>query len=924
MITGGELAFRLNGNQSDIVFYQTLGTDDIPYITSNGHKQVYGKGDISCSGELKGNNSFSNTAPNEMEPHNFVDGKCTVCGALSSEAVLTMDADGYYVISDQYLLQKAIDKVNAGETNLNFRLYADVDFTDEEYKLSNFSTFSGIFDGQYHTLKVNMQKASASLFGTLNGTVRNLTVTGKMVNTGEFAGVITAAPGNCTIENVISDVEFHAHYSGTNGASCMGGFIGNGGERTINLTNCVFTGHFIQDKVEDSKYQDPDNDWYDFSQIAGLMGRASTGANNIRNCIVAGEAPSYFGPCHPQSGNRMGQTHVFEESSSFVGIKRGTSNVLNLYATVDYTGDLSWGEALEPEVGASGEICYILNGGAWDEPVWRQNIGEDAIPMPTPYRGIVYKIDYSDSYMDVHDLLTMQLFQPEMESDESIWFSNAIASESELEGYEDLIEAAAKASTIEEFKVAYKAMKEKRKAINENVQAYESYIELAEEAKAYIDENNLAGEDADRLKSYLNDEIEMGDEFPNGSYKVIIMDRMLNTQGIKDEKDYLSDLFRKAIGNGYQPGGNITILLTNADFSNGTNGWDGKKATQSILGAIPVIETFRATSDMSQTLTGLKNGVYEMQVNAYTRTAGNDNARFYTAYAYANDISVPIMNVQEDAISFNDAQDNVNCYIANAGSYPYDVIFNDSYFYPNSHVGASYAFQAGRFTNNVTVQVTDGTLKVGIRQEGSGFDYDWLVCGNVQLFYCGELAASGESLDATLEDDIARANTILDAFISVLMSDEVTPNFYNGYRTELEDAIRAAENATSEAEKYAAIQKFSTLFADIKACQLAYISVLNKIDARWAEMTAKYDAGEITKEEYEEAVDEINVASTNYGNGGYTTLEAQNLKWMVTAIDAIEADSKKNPVIYNMQGLKVQKVEKGRLYIINGKKVLVK
>ena len=926
MIKGGELTFRLNGNQSNIVFYQTLGTDEIPYINNNGHKQVYGKGDIACSGELKGGNSFSNSAPNEMDPHNFVDGKCTVCGALSSESVLTMDADGYYVITDQYLMQKAIDKVNAGENNVNFKLGADVDFSDEAYKLSNFSTFNGTFDGQYHTLKVNMQKASASLFGTLNGTVRNLTVTGKMVNTGEAAGVITAAPGNCTIENVISDVEFHAHYSGTNGASCMGGFIGNGGERTINLTNCVFTGHIIQDKVEDSKYEDPNNDWYDFSQIAGLMGKASTGTNNIRNCIVAGEAASYFGPCHPQSGNRGGQTVVYNESSSFVGKKQGTANTLNLYATVDYTGDLQWGQALDPEVAASGEICYTLNGGAWDEPVWRQNIGEDAIPMPVPNKGIVYFVANEKKYMDVHDETSMMLFQPAMQQDEDEWYGNAVASEAELAGYGELIEAAANAKTVEEFKTAYKAMKEKRAAITENVSAYESYMELAKEAKAYIEENELVGEDADKLKSYLYDEVVAGDEFPNGSYKVIVEDRPLGTQGIKDEKDYLSELFRKAIGNGYQPGGEITILVANADFSNGTNGWSGRKATgaANIQGAMPVLETWRNTSDMSQTLTGLKNGVYELQVNAYTRTAGNDDARFYTAYAYANDISVPIMNLQEDLVSFNDAQDNVNCYIANAGTYPYDVVFNDSYFYPNSYTGAAFAFKGQRFTNNVTVKVTNGTLKLGIRQEGSGYDNDWLVWGNVRLFYLGELEAANDALDRTLEDDIARATTILEAETSGSMSTSVTPNFYAGYRTALEEAIGAAEAASSEAEKYTAIQNFSSLFAQVKACQLAYIGVLKKIDAHNDEMTKKHDSGDLTDQDYEAAMAEVGAAENAYWDGTYTTLEAQNLKWTVTAIDNIAAETEKAPVIYNLQGQKVQNVTKGRIYIVNGKKVLAK
>ncbi|MBQ7179743.1 MAG: hypothetical protein IJR87_00460 [Bacteroidaceae bacterium] len=925
-VKSGELTFRLNGNQNNIVFYQTIGTDNYPVISPTGHKQVYGKGNISCSGELKGGNSFSNNAPNEMDPHNFVDGKCTVCGTLSSESELTMDQDGYYVITDQYLMQKAIDKVNAGATNINFKLGADVDFTDEEYVLSSFSSFAGIFDGQYHTLKVNMKKASASLFGTLNGTVRNLIVTGVMVNTGEKAGVITATPGNCTIENVVSDVEFHAHYNGTNGDSSMGGFIGDGGERTINLTNCVFTGHIIQDKVENSTYaEDPNNDWYDFSAIAGLMGRASSGTNNIRNCIVAGEVASYFGPCHPQSGNRGGQTVEYQKSSSFVGVKRGTANVLNLFATVDYTGDLEWGKMISTEETASGSVCYTLNGGSFDEPVWRQNIGEDEIPMPNPNKGIVYRLDYNNSYMDVHDIASMQAFQPEMQADESDWFGSATASLAELEGYEELIEATANAETLEDFKAAYKAMKDKRTAITENVSAYDSYIALAEEAIKYMEENELVGDDAEVLRAYLNDEVEAGDQFPNGSYPVIIADCPLTTQGIKDEKDYLSSLYRKAIGNGYQAGSDITILITNADFSNGRSGWNGKSATgaANIQGAMPIVETWRNTSDMNQTLTGLKNGFYELQVNAFTRTAGNDDARFYTAYAYANEVSVPIMNLQEDLISFNDAVDQQNCYVANAGTYPYDAIYNDSYFYPNSYTGAAYAFKGGRFVNNVVVEVTDGTLKIGVRQEGSGYDYDWLVCGNVKLCYRGELTNTSTSLDETLNDDMNRATTVLNADVSGQMSSNVTPSFYNGLRTELEEAINAASNASSEAEKYTIVKNFSNLFAQLKTCQLAYITVLDKIESRLNEIADKHEKGEYTDEDYAAVVAEVEAAENSYWSGDFTTAEALALSWKVVGIDAINAQTEEAPVIYDLTGRRVEKARKG-LYIINGKKVLVK
>ena len=889
-VQSGELTFRLNGNQGNVVFYQTIGTDKMPVISPNGHKQVFGKGSISCSGELKGNNSFSNNAPNEMDPHDFVDGKCTVCGALSSEAVLTMDPDGYYMISNQYLMQKAIDMVNAGDNAVNFRLYADIDFTDEAYKLSSFSTFSGIFDGQYHTLTLNMQKASASLFGTLNGTCRNLIVTGKMVNTGEYAGVITATPGNCTIENVVSDVEFHGHYTGTNGASCMGGFIGNGGERTVNLVNCIFTGKFVQDKVENSPYTaDPDNDWYDFCQIGGLMGKASSGANNIRNCIVAGEAPEYHGPCHPQSGNRGGSTHEFEEGSSFVGVKRGNANVTNIYATVDYTGDLQWGKMLSPEQGASGELCYIMNGGAWDEPVWRQNIGEDEYPMPIPTRGIVYKLEADGTYMDVHDVPSMEAFQPLMQNDENAWFSDIVANEQELAGFEELVEAAATAKTVEEFKVAYKVMKEKRAAITENVTAYADYIAQAEEFKAYLEENALEGEDADKLKSYLNDDVDPNEVFPNGSYSYVVGNTTLTTQGIKDEKEFLSALFRKALGNGYQPGSDITILLTNGDFSNGWTGWGGNGGTGTASSLKPAVrEAWNGTMDRYQKLTGLKNGIYELKLNGLFRPANNDHSTNYAAYLYAYGAEdqnwVPFMAISEDPIPVSEAVNQENSYIANVGTHPYDNEFQfvedgELFYVPNSVDGASYAFKGNRYENRILVNVTDGTLNVGVYVPGTGASADWAPFGGTKLIYQGEFDSetATASFDRVLEGMIARAETLI-----AYEANATDPNAFAGFSQAEKDGLQACINdvsaATTNAEKNALVVRFSNLFKQIKNTKDAYKYMVQMANLYMEAIGNLSEASAISQDDLNKFMNAYDATIGGFESGAYTADEARALK----------------------------------------------
>ena len=883
-IESGELCFLLNGNQSNPVFFQTIGTDKIPYITTDGHKQVYGKGSISCGGELKGGNSFSNEAPNEMEPHNFVDGQCTVCGALSSETTIIMNADGFYEIGDKYQMQMAYDMVNNGDLTANFKLVADIDMSGDEYKKSYFSTYAGTFDGQFHTLTVNIEAASSAIFGSLTGTVKNLIVKGKMVNLGEIAGVISSTPGNCTIENVVNYVEFHSQYSGSNGDVNMGGFIGDGGIATVNLINCVYCGHIIQDSF---LLPDGTTDYYDFQGIGGLVGRGSQNTINIRSCVVAGEAPSYYGPSHPTSGtgNKVGGEYTNAYNGTFIGNNRGTVNSINVYSTYSY-GTMDGGSLMDPEKATNGELCYTLNGGAWDEPAWRQNIDEDPIPMPLPNKGIVYKLS-DGTYMDVHDIPSMQAFQPQMANDESAWLESCIASETELQGYDAFIEAASRAETVEDFKVAYKNMMQKKDEIGENIAAYASYKEMAEEAMAYMDANELMGDAADLLKSYLYDEVEAGNaDFPNGSYVVIIEDTPLNTQQIRDEKDFLSNLYRNAIGTGYVTGTDISVLLTNANFANGVNGWSGNGGTGFITNGadnqMPIVETWRATIDRYQTLTGLKNGVYELSMNANVRPAGRDDSKFYTAYLYANDNMVPFMGLTDDLLPFGDAKDLENCYIVNAGTYPYDYTWNDEFFYPSSYTGCPYAFLGGRYENTILVNVTDGTLKVGFKNDGTGSDYDLLWNGNTKLTYLGELGEESDFLNEAvakaLEDQIARATALIEMEASA-GEYKIYPNFSQELKDALNDLVSKAYEADGAQSTLDLIAKFSALYPQIQDCQKAYIHMLDLVDQYTIQYDNQHSSGVIDDDKFAELLEELSAVTDAFFNGSYTAEEAWNLQF---------------------------------------------
>ena len=98
------------------------------------------------------------------------------------------EADAYIIDSVDDLKQMR-DRVNAGtESTKYYKLAADLDITAEtEWMPIGSRDFSGVFDGQNHTIKVNIiGRNAASLFSILSGTIKNLKVSGTIK--GYFGG----------------------------------------------------------------------------------------------------------------------------------------------------------------------------------------------------------------------------------------------------------------------------------------------------------------------------------------------------------------------------------------------------------------------------------------------------------------------------------------------------------------------------------------------------------------------------------------------------------------------------------------------------------------------------------------------------------------------------------------------------------------
>lgn len=135
------------------------------------------------------------------------------------------------------------------------------------------------------------------------------------------------------------------------------------------------------------------------------------------------------------------------------------------------------------------------------------------------------------------------------------------------------------------------------------------------------------------------------------------------------------------------------------------------------------------TFNSYQTLTGLPNGVYKLTAQGfyrYNNTTANTNDVATTAHAngteeilaylYANDVSVPLTSIADEAS------------VATYGKMPF------------SQAEASEAFDAGVYNNELQLEVNDGTITLGVKKT-SHIGTDWTLWDNMRLFYYGEKPA---------------------------------------------------------------------------------------------------------------------------------------------------------------------------------------
>ena len=339
----GALCYKLNEQVSGGVnWFQTLDTDATPTPFSTSSK-VYANGSFLCDGVTPKEGvevSYSNTNAANVDAHTFgTDGVCTACLAAGEEATAI---DGVYQLTNAGKLLWWAQYVNAGNTNVNAALTADVDLSAAKYAPIGTTDhiYTGHFDGQGHSVTLALNhpdKDYQGLFGVVTDGVKIEKVIVKGFVTGNsFVGGIVGGTNGGSSNAQKTDIWYCGNEAtvtakGPNGAGIIG--VNMNGSASIIITNCYNTGNITSGN--------------DGGAISGWLGG---GWSSVTNCYNIGAVT-----VGSNTSKAFGRNSGCHFTNCYFTTTSGTDNSTENHNNGQPT------EVADAAV-VSGELCYKLNG----------------------------------------------------------------------------------------------------------------------------------------------------------------------------------------------------------------------------------------------------------------------------------------------------------------------------------------------------------------------------------------------------------------------------------------------------------------------------------------------------------------------------------------------------------------------------------
>ena len=364
-LKSGEMAKLLQGDRTENVWGQTLGTDLEPLPTTDAKKRVY-QVKFTLNNEVKAtryaNSGKTVSLPRAKElagtdynPLNtytltFADNfsaATTVTGDKTVAVQMTYITKDYFAIASKDDWKEFCDLVKGGQTKLNAKMTANVDLgSDITMAGTNAHNYSGTFDGQGYTLKLNWDSGSNGYiapFSVVEGaTIRNLRTEGNIKSSySHMSGLILTIFGKTTITNCVSDVNITS--SKKSGSCAMAGMalsIKYGA--VVTFTDCIVKGKYNTTLKEGSIF------------VSGFV-TDHNGTSTFNNCIYLGD-------------NVPGGGYTFA-AYTYLGPTLNSCYYLNACGKAQ-------GDKITEAQLKNGEVTKKLQNNRTDKCYWAQQLGE--------------------------------------------------------------------------------------------------------------------------------------------------------------------------------------------------------------------------------------------------------------------------------------------------------------------------------------------------------------------------------------------------------------------------------------------------------------------------------------------------------------------------------------------------------------------
>ena len=313
-------------------------------------------------------------------------------GAISTAAWALSEVNGVYQISSAADWEEFAALVNGGEVNACAVLTADIDtgidgtmigVADQQGK-----RYDGTFDGQGHTIKINLypEAGDAGIFRYIGwrAIIQNLKVTGTITTSSKFAAGIVGR-GRGIVRNCWSEVKIN---SSVPGDATHGGIVAVGYSGTI-VENCLVQTAIVGETTQN---------------CGGVVGWAENPCN-IVNCLVISDESSFdlstgLSRNIARNDSRVKAIDV-ETYNQDIYANRPGGACYNNYVTNDWGGSNPAVTVVATADLADGRICYQLNNDQ-SRIAWVQKLGDggDPFPVPAAFGSIPLSVVYASGATD--------------------------------------------------------------------------------------------------------------------------------------------------------------------------------------------------------------------------------------------------------------------------------------------------------------------------------------------------------------------------------------------------------------------------------------------------------------------------------------------------------------------------------------------